>query len=431
MMNTQRIKFVFAIVFLVYVIFRVALNLPALSKPRELADTVSYLRISQAPLLSEKFLADGRPFVFPLLLKVAHQNVDLASLLQLGFSLLAWGLLALTVSASMRTLWLQLFSFGMILALSLVRHLASWDYVIMTESFSISWFVLFLAAGIWLSQGWRTDKVIALCVVGFFFAFTRDTNAYILLMLAGLLLITTLLRWTKPNSLILSVVFIFIFYLSNLSSDIGERWMFPLNNSIGQRVLTNQQALEYFKACGMPVTPELMAQAGEYANGNDRAFYTDPALEEYRTWLSEKGKSCYMKWLISNPIRSVMDAVSQFGTLMRFESLPKFYSRRYDPVIPYYFEPLIYPVNWVTPLWLVLTLFAFFAIAKQAWKKKPLWGVYVFLVLPIFPHLFIVWHGDAMSPERHALSVGLQLALSLWIFVFLALEQGVEYVQRK
>lgn len=430
-MDNRRIKIVLMVVFIVYAIIRVAVNLPALSKPRELADTVSYLRISKEPILAEKFLADGRPFVFPLLLKITQQDVNLTSLLQLGFSILAWGFLASIVSASMRTSWLQLFSFVVLLALSVVRHLASWDYVIMTESLSISWFVIFLAVGIWLSQGWRTDKVISLCVVGFFFAFTRDTNAYLLLMLAGLFILTTLLRWTKPSSLILSVVFIFIFYLSNLSSDIGTRWMFPLNNSIGQRVLTDQQTLDYFKSCGMPVTPELLAQAGEYANGNDRAFYTDPALEEYRVWLGEDGKSCYMKWLLSNPVRSVKEAISQFGTLMSFESLPKFYSRRYDPIIPYSLELLIYPVNFILPLWIMLTIFALFAVAKQAWKNNPLWGIYILLTLLILPHLFIVWHGDAMSPERHALSVGLQLALSLWLFIFLALDKGVEHFQSR
>ena len=431
MSNNRRTNFMLAFLFIVYAIVRLTSNLPALSKPRELADTVSYLRISNESILNDKFWGDGRPFVFPLLLKISNQDVELASLLQLGFSILAWGFLAITISASMRTWWLQLFSFGMILSLSIVRHLASWDYVIMTESLSISWFVLFLAAGIWLMQAWRGYKVLVLIIIGFFLAFTRDTNAYLLLMLAGMLILSILFRWMHVRALIPVIFLLIIFYLSNFSSDHGGRWIFPLNNSIGQRVLTNPQALDYFEACGMPVTPELLAQTGEFANGNDRAFYTDPALEEYRIWLKEHGKSCYMKWLVSDPARSVGDTFAQFQELMTFSELDKYFARRYDPVIPYYIEPAIYPVKYILPLWAVLTLAALAAIWKRAWTKNILWGIYVLLCLPILPHLFIVWQGDAMAPERHALSVGLQLALSLWLFIFLIVEQGVEYFQSR
>jgi hypothetical protein len=47
------------------------------------------------------------------------------------------------------------------------------------------------------------------------------------------------------------------------------------------------------------------------------------------------------------------------------------------------------------------------------------------LSLPILPHLFIVWHGDVMNPHRHALSVGLQLALCFWMAVFLLSDQFI------
>ncbi len=427
----RRQKIIFALIFFVYLAARFTLNLPALSKPRELADTVSYLRISNVPLTDEKFWGDGRPFVFPLLLKLAGQNVELASALQLGFSTLAWALLALTVSASLRTVWLRLLSIGILLALSLVPHLASWDFVILTESLSVSWFVLFLALGIWLSMEWRTDKVLTLCVVALFFAFTRDTNAYILLMLAGLLVLAVIFRWMQPRVLILAGFFLFTFFISNLTSDIGARWVFPLNNVIGRRVLSNTEALDYFRSCGMPVTPELMALEGEFANGNDRAFYTEPALNEYRSWLNEHGKTCYMKWLLSDPVHSVGEALGQFQGLITFTELDKFYSRRYDPIIPNFAEPFLYPLKFILPIWVALSVAALTAIWKRAWTVNRLWGIFILLCLPILPHLFIVWHGDAMAPERHALSVGLQLALSLWLFIFLALEQGVEYFQRR
>ncbi len=425
-------KKILLFIFLFYAILRIAANLPALQKPRELADTTAYLRISREPIQSQKFWGDARPFVFPLLLKISSQDVSTASRIQLAVSILAWGLLAWAVSASFSSGWLSLFSFVVILLLSLARPLASWDYVMMTESLSVTFFVLFLALGIIYIRPDRFGKPVRsqalLIPAAFLLAFTRDTNAYLLLMLAGMLLFSAFFPLQQERAgvkvrLILSVSFILIFFLNDYTSNLGGRWVFPLNNNIGKRVLTNSNALKYFEACGMPVNAELLALADSFANGQDRAFYESPALESYRAWLYADGKSCYMKYLLAHPIQNITDALRQFESLIRFENLNKFFARAYDPVIPYYFEPFIYPAYFILPLWVLLTLAAFFAIWKKLWNQNPLWGIYILLCLPIFPHLFITWHGDAMAPERHALSVGLQMALCFWLLVFLSLER--------
>ena len=413
--TNTKLYIIFAVLFLIYGLARVAFNLSALSKPRELADTTAYLRISTRPLLDVEFWGSERPFVFPLLLKISQQDVSTAAALQLGFSILIWGFLALATSASLRTLWLRPFAFALILALSLVRHLASWDFVMLTESLSVSLFALFLAAGIWLLHGWRPDKVIALVLIGFFLAFTRDTNAYLLLMLAGLLLIAVLLRWTKPRALILVASSVLIFFLSNSNANISKRWLFPLTNIIGRRVLPNAQAVTFFESCGMPVTPELVSLTGEFANGNDRAFYSDPALADFRNWLGEHGKSCYMRWLLSDPVHSIRESLTEFEGLIAFSKVATFFSRRYEPLLPWRVEQLLYFTHFALILLGILTLAALISIWNRAWQANPLWGTYIFLCLPIFPHLFITWHGDAMAPERHALSVGLQLTLCFWI----------------
>lgn len=422
-MTPRKLNFLLVIIFLVYAFARISTNLPALEKPRELADTKSYLRVSQGKFLPPGIWLDDRSFVFPLLLKIAEQDVSQAAALQLGFSVIAWAALAYIVSASLRPLWLKLLSFGILLTLSLVRYFAGWDYVMMTESLSISWFVLFLALGIWLTHEWKMYKVLALIFSGFFLAFTRDTNAYLLLMISGLLIISVLFRWSSIRVLWLAIPFLFIFFFNNYTSDLGSRWVFPINNVVGRRILVRSEALGYFQSCGMPVTPELLSLRNEYANGRDRAFYNDPALEGYRQWLAADGKSCYMKWLLADPARSVSEVLFEFDSMMRFEKLLNFLSKRYDPLIPYFMEPVLYPVKLLPSLWLILTVIALRALWMQAWKSNKLWGIHLLLCLPILPHLFITWHGDAMAPDRHALSVGLQIALSFWLAVFLLLDR--------
>jgi hypothetical protein len=53
-------------------------------------------------------------------------------------------------------------AFGLVLALSLDRHIAGWDVVMLTESLSLSLLALFLAVWLWLLRNWSWWKV-ALC----------------------------------------------------------------------------------------------------------------------------------------------------------------------------------------------------------------------------------------------------------------------------
>lgn len=418
-------------IFSAYACLRVFTALKALHAPRELADTVIYAAISLKPILSFNFLHVLRPFVFPLLLQITKQDYDLTAKIQLGVTLFSWGVLAFCVSAAFRTLGLRLFSFSILLALSLVRHLAGWDFVMLTESLSLSFFILFSACGIWLLRGWKIYKVIALSISAFLFAFTRDTNAYLLLMAAGMLLLAVVLRWAQPRTLTLAAIFLGIFLINNLSADLSGRWEFPFINVVGKRILPYTNALQAFQACGMPVNDELIGLAGLYANANERQFYEDPALESFRLWVGERGKNCYMQWLITNPLHSFGQTWREFDGLIYFQDVAKYFSRKYADLLPSRVERILYPVHFVRWIFSALTLAAIFVIYKKRWRENSLWAAFIFLCLTIFPHLFITWHGDAMAVERHALSVGLQLALTFWLFIFLALEEAGKYFQRE
>jgi hypothetical protein len=421
----ERIVLVLQIlIFIAYLWVRIATSLPALRSPRALADTDIYKRISTQPILGPDFLAVDRPFVFPFLLQVVDQDFRTAAGIQLGLTILAWGALAYFVSSSFRATWLRLFSFITILALSLVRHLAGWDFVMMTESLSLSSFALLIACGIWLLRGWRVDKVVILCVIAFLFAFTRDTNAYLLIMFTGMIILAVLLRWAPAKSLIVAAAFALTFLISNLSADVSERWVFPLVNVVGKRILPYTASIQSFESCGMPVTPQLLRLADTFANGQNKAFFNDPALVGFRLWVREDGKRCYMRWLAEEPVQSISQAMSQFNDLIYFGNAEDYFSRRYEDLLPSRLERLLYPVHWVIWIWVILTLAALAAVMQRAWRENPLWLVFIMLCLSIFPHLFITWHGDAMAPHRHAVSVGMQLAVSMWVLIFLLLEQA-------
>jgi hypothetical protein len=419
--STGLIAIIMLLLFATYANLRWANEAPAFEKAKETADTPSYLRVSGEAFFSKEFWANARPPMFPLLLKVyAADKIKVASF-QTAFSIFAWGMLALSLAYSLKGL-LRPIAFGLILALSLDRHIAGWDVVRLTESLSISLLVLFLAAWLWLLKSWSWGKVVVLSLVAFTWAFTRDTNGWILLMIAGLILLGVLFFKARKRYMVVTFVFVLIFALSNLSANSGHRWVFPFQNVLAQRILPDQQAVAFFADCGMPVTPQLLNLAGGFANSEDRAFYTDPALESYRTWLYANGKSCYMRWLFSRPLTSLRELWTDFSRLLTFEDVSSFYPQRYEPMLPWYAERILYPRDAVLWLWGLTTFAALIAVWRKAWRANKAWIAFIGLCLLIYPHLFIIWHGDVLGTDRHALTVSLQFVLSFWLFGILLLE---------
>ena len=418
------------LVFALYANLRWENEAPAFEKTKRTADTPAYVRVSGEAFLSKDFWANTRPPMFPLVLKLYNADFTKVAAFQTAFSIFAWGMLALAVAYSFRGI-LRPIAFGLILALSLDRHIAGWDVVMLTESISVSLMALFLAAWLWLLRGWSRGKVFILNVIAFLWAFTRDTNGWILLMIAGLILLGVLFFGARKRYLSIAIVFTLLFSLSNLSADRGNRWVFPFQNVLAQRILTDQDALSFFADCSMPVTPELQSLAGGYANSNDRAFYTDPALQSYRDWQNENGKACYVRWLLSKPLINLSQPWQDLEWLLVFEDVDQFYPQRYEPLLPWYAERVLYPQDAVLWLWALTTIAAIAAIWKKAWKVNLAWEIFITLCLLIYPHLFIVWHGDVPGTHRHALTISLQFVLSFWLLGLLLAERILAYIQAR
>jgi hypothetical protein len=420
-MVTAFIAIAMLLLFAVYANLRWTSEAPAFDKPKQTADTSAYVRVAGEEFLSRRFWANTRPPIFPLLLKVYDADFLRVTPFQAAFSIFSWGMLALAVAFSLMG-YLRPITFALILILSLDRHIAGWDVVMLTESLSVSLMALFLTAWLWLLKRWSWGKVVLLGVVAFLWTFTRDTNGWILLMIVGLIVCGVLIFDTRKRYLSIAIIFVVLFVLSNISATRGNRWVFPFQNVLAQRILTDQEALAFFTDCGMPVTPELLRLAGGFSGSEDRAFYTDPALASYRAWLRPNGKTCYMRWLMSRPLESLREPWVDFGWLLAFPDVSTFFPQAYEPVLPWFVERLVYPQIGLLWLWALTTLASLIAIATKAWRLNAVWVVLIGLCLLIYPHVFIVWHGDVPGTHRHALTVSLQFVLSVWLFGLLFLE---------
>jgi hypothetical protein len=416
------ISITLVILFAVYAALRWNNESVAFEKAKQISDTKAYLRISGEPLLTRDFWANTRPAIYPLILRILQADLSSVSAFQSAFSILAWFILASSIAYSL-TGWLRSISFGLILVLSLDRHIAGWDVVILTESISLSLMVLFISGWIWLLKRWSVGKMIWLSLIAFLWAFSRDTNAWIILFIAGILCLAVIFFGAKGQFISLAIVFVVIFIASNLAANLGSRWVFPFQNVLAQRVLTDQEALSFFSNCGMPITPELLRLAGGNAATEERAFYLDPALEIYRTWLHADGKSCYIRWLLASPLQSLSQPLTNFAPLIAFENVDRFFPRRYEHILPWYAERLLYPKDVLFFLWALISMVAVIALIQKTWQFNPLWIIFVSLCLLIYPHLFIVWHADTLGTPRHALAVSIEFILSFWLCVLLLLER--------
>lgn len=403
-----------------YAIARVLNLSEAVQRVKTTADTTSYVRISNERAFSSEFLGAARPFVFPLLLKLLGGDPEKAVWAQGLISILSWGVLAVAVASSLHVYLLKFAGFALILLLSLYRYIIGWDSVLLTESLSLSLMALFIAGWLWLLQGWSGRKALFVLTVGLFWTFCRDTNAWVVLMISVFLLTLVALRQLDKKYLVISTAFIILFFLSNLSADSGGRWIFPFQNVLGRRILPDPQAVAFFASCDMPVSPELTQLAGEFASGLDRALYNDPALESYRTWLHQTGKSCYIKWLLSRPLESIGQPIAEFNTLVSLENIQSFlFSRRFFPILPARLERFLYPPQQPWILFLAACAFMLAAVFSRAWAHNKIWWVAILLILLVFPHYFIVWHGDVMGIYRHMVSVSIQFYLGFWTLALL------------
>jgi hypothetical protein len=400
----------------------------AVQKIKVTADTTSYIRISRETIFGTRFLAGSRPFVFPLVLKLFGNDIEVVTWAQGIFSIVSWSILAISIAYSLHIFFLRITAFALILLLSLYRYIIGWDSVILTESLSLSFLALFIAGWFWLMKSWGWQKVISILIVALLWAFCRDTNAWVILMVAFFLLLLMALRLIDRKYLIFPVAFMIIFFLSNLSADVGNRWVFPFQNVLGRRILPNAQSVDFFANCGMPVSPALMQLTGEYANSQDRAFYEDPALEDYRLWLHQTGKRCYVKWLLSDLVENIKRPLAEFNTLISMQNIQSFlFSKKFSPVLPARVEAIIFPRQQLLILFAAVTGITLLALLSRAWRQNKVWWIIIVLNVLVFPHYFIVWHGDIMGIYRHVLTVSIQFYLGMWILILLVLDSVLSF----
>jgi hypothetical protein len=400
---------------------RVYSAIQTLPEIRMATDSPVFLDMALRPVLSKAFLAGQRPFTVPLMYKLVGASPMAVGILQAGLSMLAWTLLAVQVARSMHGFWVKVAGFGLVLTFSLSSGVMGWDTVIMSESISLSLMVLLVAGWLWLLEAWHWSKVVLLVVITFFWAFSRETNAYVVLMIAAILSGAALVQPSCRRYLWIAVFFVTFFVANQVSSNVGRRWEFPFLNVLAQRILPSPIVKAYFRLAGMPVTPQLEDMADQWASSHGGAFYNDPNLAEFRQWFRSRGRLTYLQWFLCRPCPFLVEPIVEMGEMFGSSGYG-YFSVRFTRSLPESIEGVVYPREATPFLWWLAAIAAGAVIGAKAWRSSPLWAVPLTLILLMYPHAFLVWHGDAMEVGRHAVQAGIQFHLGLWLLGLLALD---------
>ncbi len=411
----------YGVLFLTWVTLRLQPILA--SAPFETPDTPGYRLIAERPLSSIHFFVGIRPFTVPLLHKLARTNTMIV-VWQSILGLLSWGLLASAAASAVRRSWLRVIACASILAFSLSEPIARWDFLLMSESISLSLLALFVACWLWLSAGWHPRKVLSLLLVAFFWGFTRDTNAYALAMCAALLILITFVRRQQPRYLGLATLLLVIFMTVNMTADLSGRWVFPFLNVIAGQVLPNTEFTTALALRGMPISPTLLRFSGQRAYSEEYGLYNNPALAGFREWLFADGKRAYIHFLLTHPRWAITapfhDRDALLGLSQADDGFPRSTTRpqQWAGALLYTNRPEAF-LGWLAAAVCV----ACTALWRGYSTPTAAWYVPLGLLLFAWPLGMITWHGDTMDVGRHALQVGVQVRLGILLLILFATDR--------
>jgi hypothetical protein len=395
----------------------------AVPSARVFHDTQFYFSAARNEFFSQGIWAGERSPVPLLVFKWCQLDPEkIRSFLRVS-SALSWLALACAAFVSARSVALRCCAPLLVLWLAVSRDVIEWNEVILSESLSFSCAALCLACALSFLRKPR-EWALPLIATAALFGLCRDSNAYLVLCFGLLFAVIAVQRglrrraWVLPGLVGLGLVVIFL--ASNVSSNLGRRWEYPLTNVIVWRVLPKPSSLQQMAALGMPTNPALRA-------GRPRRSYgSDARLSGFREWLSSNGKRSYIHYLLAKP-GYLLGAPAAEAPALLGESLDQ-YSPKDIQAAGYWATD----GPWLRSGWWLrlaaLPLLCGFVLLRERACLSPFALVGIALALLVYPHALVVWHGDAMEVPRHGLQLAFQVELALLFSLLAAAEAALGWV---
>jgi hypothetical protein len=380
-------------------------------------DSGTYERIASLPLASGAFFAAAKPWALPLLYKLLPgATAASAPAAQLAVSIVCWVVLAVAVSRCVSSQSLRAVAFAAVLAFSLSASVGLWDADLLSESLSLSLMALLLAALLTLARRPTLLAAAGAVATAALWAGTRDTNAYVVLMLTGAAAGVVWRAGRATLAGVLAAALVAVAGLTIAASASPARSQLLLIDVVNERVLDDPAARSFFVGRGMPVTARLRRTL--FARRSTIARYEqDPQLAALRAWLANDGSRTYISYLLKHPDVSIATPLKRLPSMISPSGIGAYSAPGYKAPLPRQIDPGHLPGGLSLLLLSVVLLGAAGFAAARGLAARP-WIVPAAALAATVPEAILVWDGEPIEIARHALLVGQTMRIALLILTF-------------
>jgi hypothetical protein len=400
----------YALILAAYVALRViaAVGVPAM---RHL-DTASWLRLDFSG-------ADIRLWTVPLFFKILP-NDPLREAGQVALSIVGWVSLAGVTAWLLVNSKLKIVAFGIVLIVSLMPQVTSWDVTILGESVAISVTVGAIAA--WWLFAMRPTKMTAtvVCAVVVLWAFLRHTNVVVTIPIALILGVSLLVpRARALRAVILVVVAITLVWGVPTFGKNSYNEDEVLLTVLSERVLPSPERTAWFAERGMPATDDVRSLAGAFEGQGSVPFREN---QRFFRWVVTHGRTTYFEFLRTHP-RYVLglpikDAIGTSAVLSGTHDVYGFPRS----VLPTPLEDALFEEPWeLIVLTAGVVALAMLAFGVRGWTlREVVPGIAFVLSLVLY---WVTFHGVASEPLRHYTLAAVAIRISLILIGLLAADR--------
>jgi hypothetical protein len=392
-------------------------------------DSLQYQALSRQPLLSHLIWAGARPPVTPLLWKLAGSDTTFV-LVQTLVSVAAWSTLAVVAARRVRPWWGRLVAGAAVLGFATTRPVTQWDRSVLSESLSLALLALLFAVAILWAARPTLPRGLGVVAVGLLFAATRDTQIWVIALVAVAFGAYAAWRGLKVDAisarpaLVVAAGLVAVVLLTGAGSIASHRAVKNVENALAVRVFPYPSRIAWFGDHGMPQAARLtkLARAKTAEPGHAPVVTIDPADPAFgplARWMRSDATRTYAQWLLFHPATMLTDPlVRPERSFNNADGHLSFYAagdRTDAPVL----TTVLYP-SWA---WVLVA--AFLAVAGGVYlglDRRPDWAVIALLGALGLVHMLIAWHGDGMEATRHASVGNVQVRLGVLLLLVLLLD---------
>ncbi|MFL5952743.1 MAG: hypothetical protein ACJ76I_01360 [Gaiellaceae bacterium] len=386
-------------------------------------DAGEYLRVARLSLFSAQFSTEHKPVGYPLILKVFGEWQEAVVWMQLLVSVASWLFLAAVIIGRVPTRFGSLAAGIVLLGFSCAWPVSQWDTVLLTESLSVSFFVILIGIGVLCAERPRRTRLACLFATALAFSSLRDVNGVIAAVML-LLVAASLFRGLRPGVVAYIATAAATCMLLVVATSSSSRWQVLIADQIDKRVMLDPVALAFFRERGMPAHRDLSAVLYSDTRSPSVPFNAaatlrrDPRLAYFLPWFMEHGNETYKSYLLHNPAASIGVPTRRFPLILSDAGLDTYRASGFR-ALPTVVEHLVYPSSGRNMILLELSMggFALLGVSRRIFTRS--WVLPLGLMLSGLPLAIFVWDGEPSEVPRHALLVGVGSRLGLWLGCFI------------